>query len=235
MGEEAGFLSALEQTPADDTTRLVYADWLDEQGNPAHAARAEFIRVELRLLTDENPLDDPDRLQQLASGLDTAWLTVVSHPEIEACRYRLIRPCPGRWHLLTPTRDANSRFCQTCAKSIRFCPTTTDAWAHIWRGDAAVISPAVLWSHAWGRIVPLPITPVGVIEHGPPLLERQRRLPRLVRSRAWMSEQASRPEPETDGNATEQPSCPEVRLPRRRDGGRRRNRNIQRENWEEEE
>lgn len=35
--------------PDDDTRRLVYADWLDEQGRPADAARAELIRTQVEL------------------------------------------------------------------------------------------------------------------------------------------------------------------------------------------
>jgi uncharacterized protein (TIGR02996 family) len=41
MSEEAAFLAALKANPADDTTRLVYADWLDEHGAPA---KAEYLR-----------------------------------------------------------------------------------------------------------------------------------------------------------------------------------------------
>lgn len=43
------FLEAILQNPNDDTPRLVYADWLDEQGDPPSAARAEFIRVQCAL------------------------------------------------------------------------------------------------------------------------------------------------------------------------------------------
>jgi uncharacterized protein (TIGR02996 family) len=40
------FLHAICANPEDDTVRLVYADWLDEHGDPA---RAEFIRLQIRL------------------------------------------------------------------------------------------------------------------------------------------------------------------------------------------
>ena len=42
---EALLLDIIEH-PDDDTPRLVYADWLDEHGDPN---RAEFIRVQCRL------------------------------------------------------------------------------------------------------------------------------------------------------------------------------------------
>jgi anti-anti-sigma factor len=41
-GAEAGFLEAVRETPEDDTPRLVYADWLEDNAQPE---RAEFIRA----------------------------------------------------------------------------------------------------------------------------------------------------------------------------------------------
>jgi uncharacterized protein (TIGR02996 family) len=41
--ERAAFIEAILAAPADDTPRLVYADWLEENGEPL---RAEFIRVQ---------------------------------------------------------------------------------------------------------------------------------------------------------------------------------------------
>lgn len=46
MSDEASFLRAIIAEPADDTARLVYADWLDEHDQPE---RAEFIRVQIEL------------------------------------------------------------------------------------------------------------------------------------------------------------------------------------------
>ena len=42
--EAAAFLDHIRTNPGDDAPRLVYADWLDEHGDPA---RAEFIRVQV--------------------------------------------------------------------------------------------------------------------------------------------------------------------------------------------
>lgn len=44
-GEAEGFLARIREVPDDDGPRLIYADWLDEQGDP----RGEFIRVQLAL------------------------------------------------------------------------------------------------------------------------------------------------------------------------------------------
>src|SRR4051812_43854281 len=45
MAEHPGFLEAVVAAPDDDTPRLIYADWLDEQGE---SARAEHIRLSCR-------------------------------------------------------------------------------------------------------------------------------------------------------------------------------------------
>jgi uncharacterized protein (TIGR02996 family) len=45
MSSHESFLEALKADPGDDVTRLVYADWLEEQGD----ARGEFLRLEVEL------------------------------------------------------------------------------------------------------------------------------------------------------------------------------------------
>jgi carbon storage regulator CsrA len=51
--EEAGLLEAIRAAPADEVPRLIYADWLEEQGDP----RGEFIRVQCALA--QLPMGDP--------------------------------------------------------------------------------------------------------------------------------------------------------------------------------
>jgi uncharacterized protein (TIGR02996 family) len=45
MTRESGFLRAILDNPADDTPRLVYADWLEERGDP----RGEYLRLDVAL------------------------------------------------------------------------------------------------------------------------------------------------------------------------------------------
>ncbi len=56
MSDEKALLSAIWEHPHDDTARLVYADWLQENGQPE---RAEFIRLQCELARldewDESP------------------------------------------------------------------------------------------------------------------------------------------------------------------------------------
>jgi uncharacterized protein (TIGR02996 family) len=49
MSDRVPFLRAICESPLDDAPRLVFADWLDERGDAADAARAEFIRVQCEL------------------------------------------------------------------------------------------------------------------------------------------------------------------------------------------
>lgn len=70
----AAFLAAIREHPDADLPRLVFADWLDENGDPA---RAEFIRVqcELASLPDHHPQFRAleDREHELLSEHEPAW------------------------------------------------------------------------------------------------------------------------------------------------------------------
>jgi uncharacterized protein (TIGR02996 family) len=57
MNRDDAFLQAILDAPDDDTPRLVYADWLEERGQPD---RGEFIRVQCALA--RLPHGDPRRL-----------------------------------------------------------------------------------------------------------------------------------------------------------------------------
>jgi len=77
MNGEAAFLRAIPSRPGDDLPRLVFADWLDERGDP----RGDFIRLHLALSAAAP--DHPDRvageheLSFLRKGCDAAWLAVI--------------------------------------------------------------------------------------------------------------------------------------------------------------
>jgi uncharacterized protein (TIGR02996 family) len=59
MTHDDAFLQDIAAKPADDAPRLIYADWLDEHGGPAEAARAAFIRAQCRLA--QTSVADPAR------------------------------------------------------------------------------------------------------------------------------------------------------------------------------
>jgi uncharacterized protein (TIGR02996 family) len=80
MSEERAFLAAITANPADDLSRLVYADWLDERGD----VRGEFLRLHLALRS--LPPDHPHRasgeqaLSRLRKGIELRWLAL-AEPE----------------------------------------------------------------------------------------------------------------------------------------------------------
>ena len=67
MAEDAGFLRAIRERPDDGAARLVYADWLEERGDP----RGEYLRLEQQLA------QLLPRLAQLQSQIDPTWLAAV--------------------------------------------------------------------------------------------------------------------------------------------------------------
>ena len=46
MSDELALLTAIIAHPDEDTPRLIFADWLDENGHPE---RAEFVRVQIEM------------------------------------------------------------------------------------------------------------------------------------------------------------------------------------------
>jgi uncharacterized protein (TIGR02996 family) len=89
MPEEAAFLEAILAAPDDDTLRLVYADWLEERGDP----KGEFIRLQCaHAATWHEALSvsgDPQcqRMRFLEKEYGDRWLEGVP------------KPSNVRWHL----------------------------------------------------------------------------------------------------------------------------------------
>src|SRR5690349_3929389 len=78
MSLHEAFRQAILETPEDDVPRLVYADWLEENGDPA---RAEFIRVGCQLVRlaehdrGRAPLEDREHVLLAEHGAE--WRAVV--------------------------------------------------------------------------------------------------------------------------------------------------------------
>jgi uncharacterized protein (TIGR02996 family) len=79
MNDGYALLRAIEANPDEDTPRLVYADWLDEQATcESDRARAEFIRVQCALaheLPDGRRADLAMREDQLLNEYRKQWQT----------------------------------------------------------------------------------------------------------------------------------------------------------------
>jgi uncharacterized protein (TIGR02996 family) len=160
MLTEDVFLAQLMATPTDDSTRLVYADWLDEQGDPVSAAKAEFLRLTAQLGSSTVRKGRKKKLrkllQQRAATLDTDWLALVSRLHIENCLVKRregeeVRPrlafsflCDRRWEELQLTDDRVVRFCEGCRQNVHYCDTITEARRHAWDGHCIAVDLGVI-------------------------------------------------------------------------------------------
>jgi uncharacterized protein (TIGR02996 family) len=118
--EEWAFLRAMLDVPEDRTTWLVYADWLDDRGDP----RAEFLRlsVERDALTEGNPARAgiEARLAQLRAELDPQWMMVFDPAPVGNCS-----GC--YWDDMRPTDLPDLRICHRCRQSVIYCHTLEEA------------------------------------------------------------------------------------------------------------
>jgi uncharacterized protein (TIGR02996 family) len=146
MTEDA-FLRALQERPNDDTTRLIFADWLDEHGDEAGRARAAFIRLDTEFAALRE--DDPARARmgkrrrRLAEQIDAGWLAVVSKAPIELCEFAY--ECPLKWEELTPIGgDTTTRFCDMCQQNVYYCDTIEQARGHAYQEHCVAVDARVV-------------------------------------------------------------------------------------------
>lgn len=161
MPSDADFLAKLQAEPADDTTRIVYADWLEEQGDPVSIARANFLRLTVRAAEPEGTKREQKalskQLQHRAAALDTSWLAVVSRMPIENCQGKRAQAesgramalqfeflCDRRWEELAPTTNPAVRACDACQQSVHYCDTITEARRHAWQGHCIAVDLGVI-------------------------------------------------------------------------------------------
>jgi uncharacterized protein (TIGR02996 family) len=80
------FFHAIKENPDDDTPRLIFADWLQERGNTADAARGEYLR--LSVLRHRLAPDDPtyDLLKRREAELFSEHCWTWLGPLVDAAR-----------------------------------------------------------------------------------------------------------------------------------------------------
>jgi uncharacterized protein (TIGR02996 family) len=135
MDEDAAFIRAIRERPDDETSRLVYTDWLDDRSDP----RAEYLRAEAAWLSlpasDEQYRPLYRRVSQLAARLDPEWFASVSRAGLLARREwgRIARAWElhAHEHTTEPVREwlaaerqlasTFSRFVGAGAMNRRFC------------------------------------------------------------------------------------------------------------------
>jgi uncharacterized protein (TIGR02996 family) len=155
MSQETAFLDAIRCSPGDDATRLVYADWLDEQGDKESARKSSYIRLECRLAEIAADSDEYVKLlnqrHETAQNLPRRWLVIVTKVKIENCPFSLESKCPKCWDRLLPATstslrfgdELSVRFCEACKENVFYCTSITQAKGHMQSGSCVALDPGV--------------------------------------------------------------------------------------------
>jgi uncharacterized protein (TIGR02996 family) len=141
--EEDRFIQAILADPDDTSIRLVYADWLEERGDP----RGEFLRLEAALMElpreDERWAGMAARLRALRATIDRDWLTALGREPIERCELSFQFQCPKRWDHLRVTPNVDVRFCSRCKRHVHYCHSIEEARRQASRGRCVAVDPVV--------------------------------------------------------------------------------------------
>jgi uncharacterized protein (TIGR02996 family) len=112
----------------DETSRIIYADWLEQQG---HHVRAEFLRVQDKLLAmrpgDAERAAHASRLGALAAKIDVAWKILVANPAVESCGVEFRFRCPMQWSMLQATERDGVRHCTGCKRDVYYALNVGEA------------------------------------------------------------------------------------------------------------
>jgi uncharacterized protein (TIGR02996 family) len=155
MTEDA-LLAAVLAAPLEDAPRLVYADWLEEQGDP----RGEFLRIIVRLETLAGREAPPEmsaklkwvrevaglrnRLRELRQVVPGEWALRLFRVQIEHCNLvGFGANCPRRWDRLRETEDPTIRYCGHCMRYVWFCWSAAAVGQAIRSGHPVVKAPAL--------------------------------------------------------------------------------------------
>jgi uncharacterized protein (TIGR02996 family) len=161
---ESAFLRSILDDPDDNTSRLVFADWLEEVGQ---ADKAQFVRLEVELSRlprrEEGFAPLCEELSRLAGVLGFAWALALLRPgRLLNCGFpdvfpekagipwnlsarhtfavRFEFPCPNRWADLQPTARPDVRYCDDCRRNVHYCTSQDEAEQLAVRGNCSAIS-----------------------------------------------------------------------------------------------
>jgi uncharacterized protein (TIGR02996 family) len=141
MNQDEAFLADIIAHPEDNNLRLIYADWLEEQGDP----RADYLRKDVEF----HRLAPGDRRRQRLraalvlvshrSKIDPGWVIALDTPLIENCDVSFQFECPKRWTELERTEDPAVRSCEVCKKSVYYCHSLHEAAGRARRGECVAV------------------------------------------------------------------------------------------------
>jgi uncharacterized protein (TIGR02996 family) len=164
---ERGFLDAVLADPSDDFPRLVYADWLEDEGR---VERADFIRLQVELAGCRvcNAKEGP------------AWDWSCGHKELRR-RERELLGRNGPWWVGFPVRTGQTKHegpIPTVAIGLR-SKTTLDAECEFRRGFVASVSLTLadFMTHAGAIFAAAPVEEVRLTDREPLSLLSTRHIP----------------------------------------------------------
>ncbi|CAN5147617.1 hypothetical protein BH11PLA2_BH11PLA2_46260 [soil metagenome] len=157
MSEDDAFLRAIHEKPGDHLTRQIYADFLEERGDPESLLRAEYLRLihelhQLRALpTDRRrksieTIGDailermrkssrPERLRQAEVILRLDYVKRLVGDEwwmkLDSSRsqncVKFRFECPKSWYHLALTGESSVRYCSECDRNVYYVREFKDA------------------------------------------------------------------------------------------------------------
>lgn len=138
MSERAAFINAILDNPADDTARLVFADWLEEHGEPE---RAEFIRVQIeaeKLPEDVRLRNDPGAriAGKHGAAFGGGWRKAIGLSETEG-EY-------VRGFLTGVAADSTPGFLDLTDSVLALEPVMFEVKFEVWRGSSPKAAPEEL-------------------------------------------------------------------------------------------
>jgi uncharacterized protein (TIGR02996 family) len=141
--EAEAFLQRIRAYPDDDAQRLIFADWLDEEGDP----RGRFVRVQLALA--DLPAGAPERPALLSAERDL----LAAHREAWEAPFRgLATGCVFRRGFVDEVKIEARQFLRAAHELFAASPVR-----HVHLLDVSDSLPAVLQSPYMGRLAALTI------------------------------------------------------------------------------
>lgn len=141
-------------------SRMVYADWLEEHGDPV---RAEFLRLQELIPTlaeGSHFTATSTRLRELAAHIEMDWRRKVARPLIENC-LGLEIACPKEWGSLAPTTRQGVRHCSSCNKQVYYCSSVPEARSHAMAGNCVAVDVVAI--RRPGDLAPPPMRTMGMV------------------------------------------------------------------------
>jgi uncharacterized protein (TIGR02996 family) len=128
-----------EIAAGDDDSRLVYADWLEENGD---IRRAEYLRCQevIRTLDIDDRVafaEHSRRLRTLTTLVDIGWRMKVARAPVENCK--VDAGCVKQWSELAETGNSDVRRCDLCGRDVHYCTSMHEARDHAWRGRCVAV------------------------------------------------------------------------------------------------